>query len=184
MARRTARILMNAATVLSLLLCVLAIVAWARGYRRLDSVTLGRRHLLSSWLGGLHYYALDRGQMEAFSLSSMALPPGLRWDGGQYVGSPRHEFHGFIIVPSGQMRLIGGGIVGPPLPSYTAVRVPAWAAVAAMLVLPCVRLGRRQWAGRRRCPGHCPTCGYDLRATPERCPECGTVLEIAGRKSN
>lgn len=24
-------------------------------------------------------------------------------------------------------------------------------------------------------PGHCPTCGYDLRATPGRCPECGEV---------
>jgi hypothetical protein len=53
------------------------------------------------------------------------------------------------------------------------VTAPAWAMILAFAVLPLLRLARRL---RRRPPvGQCPTCGYDLRATPGRCPECGAV---------
>ena len=60
--------------------------------------------------------------------------------------------------------------------SYT---IPYWFLAATTGVAPAVT-SRRLLASRTRARrGHCPSCGYDLRATPERCPECGMVFAEA-----
>jgi hypothetical protein len=70
----------------------------------------------------------------------------------------------------------GGMTFSPPVPVVT-VSAPCWMPVALFGALPAVAVVRslaRSATVRRRLKYHlCPTCGYDLRASPGRCPECG-----------
>jgi hypothetical protein len=60
----------------------------------------------------------------------------------------------------------------------TEASVPAWSVVMLLAIPPAVRLVRFVRSRRRNATGLCPSCGYDLRATPDRCPECGTPATV------
>jgi hypothetical protein len=174
------RRLFTVLAVLSLLLCVAALVFWIRT-RRVDyfgTYTTGHEPAGRTTVGagatrkGLMFWVIrgPSGWAPGFGGSTWEGPVGAGYDRFDSFthADKRVAFAGFRYY----VRAGGGTGVGGPSTVYH-LNVPYWLAVAAAAVPP--GLWVRAWLKRRRSQGLCPTCGYDLRATPERCPECGTI---------
>jgi len=58
-------------------------------------------------------------------------------------------------------------------PTHSSITFPYWFAVLVTTILPAVWVIKRLPGRTLKKFGLCPSCGYDLRATPDRCPECG-----------
>jgi hypothetical protein len=187
------RRLLNLLTLLSLLLCVAVCVLWVRSLREYELVRVhynrpprpdgtGGYFLAVSWFSGWLEFRFERQWFSRAYLDSLPpdaaarfpsyYPPGLRW---AFKGAP-------------ETRLMNGMSTGyraqhfaddrdPRRADRWFLTVPHWLPAALLIALPGARLGHslRCRLNRRRNPGLCAACGYDLRATPDRCPECGAA---------
>jgi hypothetical protein len=69
------------------------------------------------------------------------------------------------------------------LGTSTRISFPYWSLFFAVSAGPWLLLSPAILRShRRRRRGLCPSCGYDLRATPGRCPECGRAPAPAAAK--
>jgi hypothetical protein len=167
----------NAAIVLSLLLCMATAIEWHRSER-------GYEHLFHTNRAGTS--ARVEIYHGAFDLALGPGSPQTYFRDGWYCGSLSDDS---IATPQ---------TVFPAAPSFRLVHCqirtfnirgsgwdilfPMWLACAIFATLPISWAIRMIFRSRRNRSGHCQSCGYDLRATPDRCPECGTIPPAPTRR--
>ena len=166
--KRAGRIVLNGLTGLSLILAVLVALMWVRRYWGCDEVEalVSRKNDVPFFGFSLYRNRLDITVARIKELSGTVSHLN-------YMSSPPHRDR---IWPH---TCLGVGWAWPVISwsnivSWTEIGIPYAHLLALFSLLPAIRLYR--WLRRRKLnrPGHCVTCGYDLRATPDRCPECGT----------
>lgn len=170
----------------SLLACVLACAAWVRSHWVQDEIRWG-------WTGGMVWAWTPKGHLElgvyrGDCSSERADFFGLKREPAP-IYDPIHSFIYLEIDPPDKLveRKWGGFAWYLVQKSRTPGEVqaeavaPFWSIAAVTALLPLVWALLRVRSGVRRCRqtslGLCPSCSYDLRATPNRCPECGTQIE-------
>jgi hypothetical protein len=166
--RRLLRILLNAATVLSLVLCAATMAAWVRSYQTRDAIYWSHDLQLQLWI------ETHRGGLAA----EVVTPFG----GDTVIGTGWHQHAPLSYAEAGGAQgtffnRFGFGFNVSQNGSYATRQLacPYWFIMLLTAILPAARLAARRRRARRlrMRPGLCRHCGYDCRATPDRCPECG-----------
>ena len=170
---------------LSLLVFVAVVVLWVRSYRVQDGYHRADRREDAVVTCDLYTH---RGSVVVSHWRFM-------WVGGSTEHVKRERARTYVEKENVLLGRVQGAYSRPPQQTSAAdftawprwsrktwpdrrfllVQLPMWPLAVLTLSLPIYWL-----FGKYRCHivltrGLCPSCGYDLRATPDRCPECGTV---------
>jgi hypothetical protein len=179
MKRHPFAIAARATVLLSVLLCTATCVFWVRSYRLTDKVSWtradGQRTLRSA------YGHVVLGLYQADTPAPSNDPRGLKYTRDQPSG-PQMDLQWVLLLcydPSARLVQWERGGFGWMKRSSSrdliaTAAAPFWSLAATTAILPLARTAMRLRRRPRTHLGLCPTCGYDLRATPGRCPECGT----------
>ena len=181
------RKLFTLASALSLLLCLATAALWVRSKRSADVLYFGTSGgnlwFVHSTGGIVRISYLNRWpSSEPMHWLVFRLPPGMAGDLGYPLGSaigtyyqtPRRSRHFMGITAERGAARFGG--------SYYDLVAPLNVPIVGLAIAPSLWALNRsthavlRWRRRRRC--RCPSCGYDLRATPDCCPECGAPVGI------
>ena len=160
----------GALVALSLLGCLAVTGLWARGYWRYD--LLGCRFGTTSWMLGSY-----RGHLLWATGTADGGEGRAEWYGHE-SGTGLDAAGVWQFLRTNAAWNVAGfsytGAVDKDLPVSVLI-TPSWSLALLLGVLPGMLLLRSRRRRVRLRENLSPSCGYDLRATPDRCPECGTI---------
>jgi hypothetical protein len=181
MTRRFLHHAFTLSSALSLLLCIATCFLWPRSYRWSDQFIWthprGQRSILSN--DGHLFLSLFRADWSRQPQNTL----GLRYQRDTSFPTSAAIFGRLYVYPDPRNLTVtwnGAGFGYQKFLRYDGVRnisfaAPFWSIALATVLLPVAWITRRLRSRRRHGPGLCPSCGYDLRASPAKCPECGTI---------